>query len=385
VEHGLNLSQVEYFLTLLGVENIKSDVASGWVRASCPLAPWLHGRGRDNKPSFGIKVPEEDGKAPYFHCFACESSGRLPKLLHDLTQLSGDRLIDASNFLSQFELFDEEPDSNRRGPKRIRLDDKYASPLLTDREVKQNKAVPEECLLKYPLLAEKSDLNAHADALRWLAHTRGISLQSIAKFQLRLYVEPVLEEIGVIFPILSRDGEQVLDLWVRLISQKKFFRLTKDYTGSAVDYHAPNLWFGNHLYETSKPLVLVEGAIDALRLHTLGIKNVLASFGGPSREQVESLYAPAVYLGYDNDGENGAGAKYTKRLVDMLQVPAISVLPWEVVGIKDAGELKNEAQFIAVFNARTKILRSVKTKTTRVVKRDQAMAVLLSKKDGSFL
>jgi DNA primase (bacterial type) len=228
---------------------------------------------------------------------------------------------------------------SERTPIRIRTD-KYASPLFVEREVKQNLEVPPDCLQQYPLLAEHCDLTAHADALRWLAYTRKISLHSIAKFQLRLFVDPVLDEVGVIFPILSRDASRVLDMWVRMIDQKKFFRLSREFSGSQTDYHAPNLWFGNHLMTTDRPAVLVEGALDALRLDTLGVQNCHASLGEPSREQISSLYAPAVYLGFDGGGDR-AGNRYTKKMLENLQVSAISLLDWGVVGIKDAGDLES--------------------------------------------
>ena len=379
----MNISQIVRFLLLIGASNITRDAERGWVRASCPLAPWLHENNTDRNPSFGVQVPAVDGKAPVFHCFACETSGPLPRLLHNLVNLSGDRYLEASDFLSQFPVFDEDSEQLREdGPRRIRLADKYASGGLASRKVLRNEPVPAAILDSFPLLAEKCGLTAHSDALRWLAQTRKISLHSIAKFQLRLYVDQMLGEAGVIFPILDRQGESTLDLWVRMIDRKKFFRLTKDYTGSAVDYKAPNLWFGNHLYSTDKPLILVEGAMDALRLSSLGVSNVLASFGDPSREQIESVYAPVVFLGYDNDE---TGAKITKKLWETLQAPSMAILQWGLAGLKDAGELEDEAQFRLVYDARVKRAKSHKTNVERTVKPDASLSVLRSKRDGSFL
>jgi DNA primase (bacterial type) len=210
-------------------------------------------------------------------------------------------------------------------------------------------------------------------------------LHSIAKFQLRLFVDPILDEVGVIFPILNKDASKVLDMWVRMIDQKKFFRLSREFLGSLVDYHAPNLWFGNHLMSTERPVVLVEDALDALRLDSLGVQNCLASLGEPSREQIAGLYAPAVYLGFDGGGDR-AGGRYTKKVMETLQVPAVSLLDWGVVGVKDAGALESEAQLRAVFDARIKILKSQKTKTERRVKEeDPATSILRGKKDDTFL
>jgi hypothetical protein len=357
----MDASKIEQFLRLINAENIRRDDSCGWIMASCPLAKWLHEKGTDKKPSFGVKIPDSPDGAPSFHCFTCEASGRLPRLLHDLVQLSGDRMAEASNFLSQLPLFESDQE-DARFPRRIKFADRYESSRFLERGVKKNIPVPSEVLARYPLLAEQCSLTAHAEALTWLFRDRKISLRAIEQYKLRLYVDPIIDGAGVIFPILSRDGSQVLDLWVRLIGRKKFFRLTREYTGCSVDYKAPNLWFGNHLYRTGDPVALVEGALDALRLYSLGIENVLASFGEPSREQIESLYVPAAVLGYDNDS---AGAAFTKKLVLTLQAPSISILDWGVAGRKDAGDLESEAEFRAVYDARRKILRSEKTKTER--------------------
>ncbi len=329
----MNIQEITHFLRLIGAENIQQDEARGWVRASCPLAPWMHESGRDRKPSFGIKVPENEDEVPYYHCFTCQSNGPLPRLIANLTQMSGDRMAEASNYLSQFQLF-KSTDEDRPKRRRIILKDRFANVNFGEREILTNRPVPEEVLKDYPLLAEDCDLNAHTDALQWLKTDRNITDEAIAAFKLRLYVNP-LDDVGVLFPILDKDGETVLDLWARLISEKNFFRVTQSLTGSAVEYKAPNLLFGNHLFNPEKPVLLVEGAIDALRLYSLGFKNVLAAFGSLSNEQIESLYAPVVYLGFDNDA---AGHEFTKKAVAKLRVPSISILDWGVVGIKDAGE-----------------------------------------------
>ena len=377
----MNSSEIIEFLRLIGAENITNDEARGWVRASCPLARWKHESGQDRKPSFGIKIPEKDGEAPYFHCFTCETNGPLPKLLSILSQCSGDRLLEASNFLSQLQLFDnKENEVNSGGRRRIRIKDKFASLDFGAREIKVNRPVPASVLEQYPLLAEKNEYTAHAEALRWICRERKISLATVEKYKLRLFTNS-LDDVGVIFPILDKDGETVLDMWARLIHEKSFFRVTNSMSGTSVDYKAPNLLFGNHAFDPKKPGVLVEGAIDALRLHSLGVKNVLASFGSLSNEQIESLYAPVMYVGFDNDD---AGRDFTKKAVKKLDVPSICILDWEVANVKDAGELETIEQFKKDFDARKKILKSSKVKNRVVTNEERPKRVFL-KDDGSFL
>lgn len=381
----MTFQDIVHFLHLIGVDTVVTDTQRGWARCSCPLAPWLHAGGSDRKPSFGVKMPEKDGEAPYYTCFTCGSNGPLPKLLHNMTLLSGDRLPAASGFLSQFEVFsaetyetDKETDTRQKA-RRIYLSDKYAN-LSLNSGVNENLPVPQSILDNYPLLSEQSEFTAHAEALKWLAFDRKINLQSIAKFRLRLFTNDI-DDVGVIFPIIDIDGVTVLDMWARLIDRKNFFRVTSAVSHSNVDYKAPNLLFGNHIFDPQKPVILVEGAIDALRLHSLGIPNVLASMGGLSNDQIDGLYAPVVYLGFDNDD---AGRGFSKKAIEKLQVPSISVLDWGVVGIKDAGELESLAQFRQVFDQRTKILRD-KTGKKRTVDNKQSARKVFLGEDGSFL
>lgn len=378
----MDFSDIERFLHLIGAKNVVRDESGGWVRASCPLAPWTHAGGSDAKPSFGVRVPTSAEESPNYHCFTCQARGILPGLLGSLSHLSGDRMEEAHNFLSQFSLFpDASGDGAERGKKkRIRIADRYAAASVDTESVKSNVPVPPEVLQKYPLLAEKSDLTAHAEALRWLAYQRNISLQSIAQYQLRLFVN-TLDDVGVIFPIIDRDGETVLDLWARMIGSKHFFRVTCAMSGTSVEYKAPNLMFGNHLYDRERPLMLVEGALDALRLHSLGVKNVMATLGALSADQLASLYAPVVYLAFDSDG---AGREFTKRAATKLDVPSLSILDWEVAGIKDAGELENLEQFKKVFDARTKILKAPQRKPRTVASGEKPSRMFL-KDDGTFL
>ncbi len=372
------------FLRLLGAKRIILDAQRGWVRSSCPLAPWTHGSGEDSHPSFGIKIPATYADVPYFTCFTCARSGPLPALLSAYMHFSGERLPEASAFLSQFELFKENGTSGDI-PKhqRIRLTNRFADVNLAPRQISKNHPVPQEILEQYPPLWESSDLVAHAAALRWLTEERHITFQPVGKYRLRLYANS-LDDVGVVFPILAKDGETVLDMWVRYIDRKRFFRLTSEATGSRVEYKAPNLLFGNHLQgeDGDKPVVLVEGPLDALRLASLGVQRVMATLGGMSADQFDSFYSSTVYLGFDNDE---AGMNFTKKALKELSIPAISILNWGVVGRKDAGDLEDKEEFVRVFNARTKILSAPNVKTRKIKSDGEKQQRSFLNFDGTFL
>ncbi len=319
-------------------ENVSAPEGSDWVAASCPLAKWFHTNGKDAKPSFGVKVPTKEGDLPGYDCKACGSKGSLPALMHALTQLSGEWNKAASSFLS-LHLAGDEVLGKFKNKSRISTGDRFLH--LLNREVKSVATVPASVLEKYPLLADRTRRES-ALVLDWLLEARRITMQSIVRNYLRLYLDPI-GGLGVIFPIISRDGIRVLDMWVRLIQQKRFFRLNAKITGSSVDYHAPHLCFGNHTVDLTQPVFLVEGPMDLLRLNTLGVKNVLATLGEFSADQIESFYARWVYVAFDADDSGREKAIRAIRKLKRL-IPFVYRIDWETVGIKDPGQLDSVEQ-----------------------------------------
>jgi hypothetical protein len=353
----MDKAQIKQFLYAIGAERVTSDGGS-WVRASCPLAPWFHEGHKDANPSFGIKEGVGDD-SPYYHCFACGSHGSLIKLLHNLQFLSGVHLKEASALLSSDASFFTQKEVTR-ARKRIVVDKFAKHSDRKSREVRSNPLVPDDVLAKYPLLVD-SDLEESNTVMRWLTQVRKLSVQSIADAQLRLYMDSFIGYLGVLFPVIGRDGA-VRDLWVRMIHDKSFFRLTKKLSDSPVDYSAPNLWFGGERMNADKPVIFVEGQIDALRLETLGIKNVVACGpGGPSYAQMASIHVSVAYFGFDAD-KGGRG--FAKRAYENMSALTMFFLDWSVVGKKDPGELDNLSQFKRVFEKRRRLLRVPKIDLT---------------------
>lgn len=339
------------FLQSVGCENIEARRGSNWVNASCPLAPWFHEKGTDRNPSFGVKIPTGDEEAPVFHCFSCGASGPLPKLLHDLQWLRHEHLKEASRILTGMPNLTQGEARKRRRVKVSR--DKFEQ--IQRRRILRNTAVPQEVLDRYPRIAGNESPEAR-ELERWLSEDRGVSVQLIAQYDLRLYVNR-FNELGVVFPIVSRDGKTVKDMYVRMVADKKDFRLTNEIAGSSVEWAAPHLWFGNQFFDPERPLMLVEGPIDVLRLRTLGVQNVWGCMGGgPSRDQMETVNARVVYFAFDADE---AGKGFIKRAAASIQAASRFVLDWGVVGKKDGGDLEDIAEFKRVFQNRVKLEKAV--------------------------
>lgn len=75
----MKIEEIVLFLQHLGVseQSIQVDSSRGWVRSSCPFAPWLHSSGSDAKPSFGMTITDDnisdDNKQSIGYCFSCMS------------------------------------------------------------------------------------------------------------------------------------------------------------------------------------------------------------------------------------------------------------------------------------------------------------------------
>lgn len=74
----MNESNIRLMLDLMGCR-VGTRSAKGWLRGSCPFAPWLHSKGRDERPSFAVKVEEND--ASHFKCYSCGTHGSLKQLV----------------------------------------------------------------------------------------------------------------------------------------------------------------------------------------------------------------------------------------------------------------------------------------------------------------
>jgi hypothetical protein len=309
------------FLSAIQAENIE-DSGGEWVHASCPFASYLHEKGTDSRPSFGIRVGK-NGKSSVFHCFSCATSGLLQKLVYLVWVLSGIYPAKAATVIWDEEMFESELDSLttvRTFPIEFKI-----RPSTT--------LVPVEITSKYPLVNDDV-------VIEWLHVTRKISDSVIEHFGIR-EARDLYDESMVVFPVLTVHGE-VADLYARYINQKRFFRMNAAYTESDVDYKATHLFFGGHGINIWKPIWIVEGAIDCMRLHTLGITNTIACLGGPKREQFSNLYAPAgVVLAFDADL---AGRRFTEVGLSLVKTDRVWRVDWGSVGITDPGELESKDQ-----------------------------------------
>jgi hypothetical protein len=250
------------------------------------LAPWFHKEDAGEALSFGVCLGDSVDDLPVYHCHVCGRKGLLSSLLHTLQFTAKKHYAEAGEIIADIDWSREHKLKElTRGRRRIIVN--LASHARKKPVFVEYPPVPPSVLEQYPLLTSDCDYCGYG--LRWLTRDCRVSMQAVIDFKLRSYVEATTEKVGVVFPILAADGETVMDMWVKLVDEDAFFRLTPSHAESNAKWSAPHLWFGNHLVRAGRPVVLTEGPLDALRLYTLGPKNVLASFGEPTPLQIENL------------------------------------------------------------------------------------------------
>lgn len=333
--------EVISFLEAIGARNISEG--QQWIRCSCPMAHWNHKSKKDDNPSFGIKVTAPDVPS-LWHCFTEATGGTLLRLAWNLHQMRGVPLSRRARDLLELELARAAPEVIETHPNRLVVPSKWTKVVV--KEFRTYRPVPDSVLEMFPLLGSGTGGDAERKAAAWLVRQRGISEEVIRQFGLRLY--HLGDRIGVIFPIITPSGD-VVDLRVRYVGTKKMHRLSPELTGSKVNYQASELWFGYQFLTQDLPLILVEGELDALRLVSLGTKNVLAACGEPSIMQCHSLYHHRIWLGFDADE---AGLRYAVKVRKWLAHKVEAQLDWSVVGAKDAGDLTGKAQLVKVISKR---------------------------------
>lgn len=299
-----------------------------WVNCCCPLAPLTHSSGKDTRPSFGVSVSEDSPS--YFMCFGCTNPAEpLAGIFPVLHRLRGEYPSDLVDLYHSLEIYNEDEEAVAVPPKLPFSVDKnrlLLSPLIFD--------VDE----KLPLLGTATGTWAKS-ARNYLRKERGVSPEIWDSYQVRVFKNAHC----LVFPFTDMQG-QSWSYSARKTSQKKMFTLTAEMLGlSGQRFYSPKYTgalFGGHLLDATQPLYLVEGELDALRLASLGYKNVVASGGAIlHNRQLANLCAPRVILGYDQDQ---AGFRVTRRVTEKLSRLSVPTYLADWSPYKDAGALPSK-------------------------------------------
>jgi len=318
------------FLLDIGIDedDIRDD--EEWIRAKCPLAPWTHESGEDKRPSFGVTVSDE-GRSIYY-CFGCTTEAQpLARLLHNIYILSGRYPWEAAAVYSL-----EENHSVRQITPSDKYDD-WTKPKKKD--VPMDKRV----VRQYPLLQEGQDYEGRR-CISFLELERGVSRWAAFSARVRYNAD----NSSLIFPLTDVNGI-VYILRERLRKTKRMWTVSPEIAGPDFkDMKFPSLtrsgvWFNMFAVDWSKPVMLVEAEMEALRLVTLGFPNVVASStSNVTTAQLQALAGSSYISGYDDDV---SGRKASERVFESLKDSArIYCIDWSDVSCSDPGELESRDQ-----------------------------------------
>jgi Toprim-like len=331
----MNAQDLITFLQLIAVPEQNISVSDGWVSCSCPLASARHEHGADGRPSFFVSVHED--VPSLWHCFGCtEKSAPLDVLLQTVWLCLGWYPWDAADFFVAHEI------------------GKHETPVLLPTvgtgwlpRKTSPRFIPEDCLEGLPLLVESRDAEARK-IWDWLITERQVSRQAAGKCGVRYWPGRGV----LVFPHTDNQGRTVM-LRTRSIHEKRIFTITPRLLGLDVDFprrKEVGCWFGAR-DSGYRPILLVEGEIDVLRLVTLGLDefNILAAGGSKmTNSQLSLLGNPTIFLGFDADKE---GYRSANRVATRLSLThSVYFVDWAVAGVKDPGDLPDIQALRRVIN-----------------------------------
>lgn len=320
------------FLSILGAKRVHtSDV---WVNASCPLASVSHIGGVDRHPSFGILINSK-GESLY-RCFTCSDPAPLSGLIHNLWACKIPGWKEAMRFYGDAEIFNLNPTDTDDNAK---FEYKSKEPKVS---------IPDRILDKFPLL-ESADGYEAKRCSEYLSNERGINKHTQDIFSLRYNPKNPREKI-ILFPRIDKENK-IWWLRARSRSAKVFFSITSSYVGEeeSSKWGDSSRLFGEQFLD-SNPVLIVESETDVLRLHSLGVYNVVATGGNAQKAQLGRLYQSVRLLGFDADIP---GLKNKIKAEKFFKGYAtLFYLDWKIAGIKDAGELESKADFDRVYNSK---------------------------------
>jgi len=303
------------------------------IRASCPLAPFLHKKGTDRNPSCGF-IANDEGPTGY-HCFTCNSKGTLVSLLYELHGFGKDLSFSFIEEVKRKETFS--PLNKIRNYK-----DKW-SKVSANRNLFEEKEVEWE-----------KELENYKGVVHKYIIERGIKREICERWELGYDKE----KKRVIFPIRSMKGGLVGAIsrtvlpdveppYLTHLNFKKSHYLygeqflvpkNKSTLSESLDYGLPG----------QEGVLLVEGTMDALWLSQMGYDNVVSLMTATiSEKQAKKLLqiGRPVYLLLDWDIAGIQGRKSViKQLFEkvlLFDVPSIQSCScgcnWNKVVRKNSG------------------------------------------------
>ncbi len=318
----MDKQQLTDTLRELGVENFRVSVQTQRLQISCLLAPFTHRGGTDANPSCSISFGNGTSTV---HCFsgACNFQGGFSQYLSMYNQYREGDIAEIVNRIAYIE----------RGDPSAKLDSsmkRYEQKIARNREVANKMEAWSEEELAIFTKEDRASFRA----------ARGISLEAYEKFGLlwdgrnNRVVIPIRRFDGALVGCTGRHWCQ------KCAAKEKHDEHPKYY--NYWNFPKARFLFNENLLDKKKPVYLVEGVFDVIRMASVGYGNTVAIMGSNiSKEQAHKLrsFGQAVTLIFDGDSSGRHG---TMRAIDQLRRGVLALKEVSLPDDTDPGSLSEE-------------------------------------------
>lgn len=346
--------KIKKILTTIGISNRKIRYYNrvddhDQIQSSCFFAglrdqdgKYFHEDGKDDKASMGIQVRDDQSES-IANCFACNNSGTLKYLLNKAKKITNDEKK-KKRFQKAIDIAgDVDVDTIKNQAERILTkDDEEAGD--------SNQYDPDED--KSETYDELELENFKRAIPNYLIEDRGFSVDICKKFE--VHYDKDLKR--AVIPLRNSD-QDLAGLVGRTVLTEEFRDKLEEQMNDKPDWVARSyvvkyynylnfnksrFLFGEHLLPNIlKRIVVVEGCLDVMRLHSYGLESVVGVFGADisdrQQEKLLSMNVP-IYLMLDPDNAGQRGLKKAiKSMADQTKVFKAKQFP-----NKDPGDLTKE-------------------------------------------
>lgn len=328
----MNAKNIQELMRLLGCTKIKQQ-PNGWISSTCPLAPWTHGSGHDNHPSFGIVT--EDYKLSSYKCLACHERGTLRHLYYVYTMKAKKTIdgvanfIDANDKISVEQLVKQITSARQQWatpsqiggitlsytPKQEEIEEAKVDDSISESEFDKLVVPPEEVMkwLTNPKIPVGSRVNNQTP--------RGLTLATIEKFQLKW--NPTAKRL--IIPVRDVNGRLVS------LSSRAFYSWQKPKFMHSSKFKKQWYLAGENLVKPARVGILVEGNLDVPMLHQNGYSTTLSNMGSDlGKVQFEKICKWFKEVIYIRDGDEAG-----KKAAAMIAAQFKGIMPCTIIDLDD--------------------------------------------------
>lgn len=349
----MDVAQIITVLELLGVEDIIQDEAQRAVKSSCPFAIWKH-EGCGSTPSLTVKISRPN-ELPIYTCSVCGTKGVLPDLVNKLQNLSGKQYPKASLLVAEAMKLKGRAGLTRR---RIRVD--ASAPRTPLAMLAPRRTVSDDELDSFPLL-EGSELTDAQAVINWLHHDRGIKPKVIFRHKLRLYVDPLIGDLGVALPVINPEDGCICELWAWVVGSEKPHRILTRKTDTITNHRTAAALFGIEYVAKGEPVLMVQNPLGAMKLESLGVAKAVAVLGHLTPENLNIGHVPKLYLAFD---DTQTGRDMVRVACKYVNSARTYFLRWSDVRnsrgkhLFSVDDLECLAQFTEIFESRIALVKA---------------------------